>query len=276
MRTSLVGCAVLALLACFAVAETRDAVTPDAADAMMAEIVAKAYARAKSGEEVDFDTTQAELVAHLKKHPTTRFAPFHLHEFVRLKEANHPGSSESLWRHFEALPVPEVKEFARGKLRIYELKHTPLQLAFTAADGRRIDLEDLRGKVVLIDFWATWCAPCVAELPHLQELQRRFGPAGFEIIGMALESRGTRATATAEERERKKKAELERMLGFVRDRGITWPQFCDGLGFESPVVKKFSINEIPMLLLLGRDGRLVGANLRGEALERELERLLKS
>jgi thiol-disulfide isomerase/thioredoxin len=243
---------------------------------VMARLVAQRFEAVRRDEPVDFTAARDELVAHLKAHPETKYVSSYLSEFVRLSEFCSPGSSEALWRHFSTLPIAEVQEFSRGKMRVFELKNTPMEFAFTAADGRKVDLRELRGKIVLIDFWATWCGPCVAELPHLQELQRRYGSTGLEIVGVALESRGTRSSATPEERARKQAGELEKMLGFVRDRGITWPQFCDGLGFESPFARQFSINAIPTLFVLGRDGRLVAMDLRGAALEREIDRLLKS
>ena len=137
-----------------------------------------------------------------------------------------------------------------------ELKSKPLNLKFTAVDGREVDLEKMRGKVVLIDFWATWCGPCVAELPNVLKAYQELHPKGFEIVGISLDS---------------DKAKLEK---FVKDKGMDWPQFFDGKGWKNEISSSFSINSIPAMWLVDQKGMVVDTAARG-GLEEKVAKLLK-
>lgn len=130
--------------------------------------------------------------------------------------------------------------------------------AFEAVDlnGRPLSTRDLRGRVVVLDFWATWCAPCLAELPRLQRAHARYGDR-LVIVGISLDV-VSRATLT----------------GWLRRHRVEWPQVYDGRGWSSPVVGAFGIEAIPSSLLVDSSGRLVGVNVTGERLERSLEALL--
>lgn len=125
------------------------------------------------------------------------------------------------------------------------LKNHPLELKFTAVDGRKVDLSKLRGKVVLVDFWATWCPPCVAELPHLLETYQKYHSKGFEIIGISLDE---------------DKSELE---AFVKEHGMAWPQHFDGKAWESALVGKFGVAELPTMWLVDKKGMLITSNAEG-------------
>ncbi len=115
----------------------------------------------------------------------------------------------------------------------------PLDLKFTAVDGKEVDLAKLRGKVVLIDFWATWCPPCRAEVPHVVELYKKFHDQGLEIVGISLDKDKTT------------------MLDFTANHGMTWPQYFDGKGWDNAISSSFGISEIPTMLLVGKDGKVV-------------------
>src|SRR6266571_4670703 len=112
------------------------------------------------------------------------------------------------------------------------------QLKFTAIDGREVDLQALRGKVVLISFWATDCTPCVGELPELKALYEKLKPQGFEIVGVSLYGN---------------KASLLRM---IKEKNIPWPNHFDGKRFEGPFASEFGVWAIPDNWLLDRDGRV--------------------
>jgi thiol-disulfide isomerase/thioredoxin len=130
-------------------------------------------------------------------------------------------------------------------------------LKFTALDGREIDVPALRGKVVLIDFWATWCKPCVEELPALQALHDTYREQGLEIIGISGDS------GTAEE-----------LKDFLDRGGYAWPQHFDGKGPGNYFAELFAIKSWPTTYLLDRAGNPVAKNLRGAELETEIKRLL--
>ncbi len=138
---------------------------------------------------------------------------------------------------------------------IAELKSKPLDLKFTAVDGREVDLAKMRGKVVLIDFWATWCGPCIVELPNVLKAYKELHPKGFEIVGISLDS---------------DKAKLEK---FVAEKGMEWPQFFDGKGWKNEVSTNFDIHSIPAMWL-DQNGIVVDTASRG-GLEERVAKLMK-
>jgi thiol-disulfide isomerase/thioredoxin len=128
--------------------------------------------------------------------------------------------------------------------------------AVTGLDGQPLDLASYKGKVVLIDFWATWCGPCVAELPNVIAAYGKYHAKGFEIVGISLD---------------KDRAVLE---AFLKEKHMTWAQYFDGLGWENKVSTKYGIESIPATYLLDGDGKIVAKDLRGPALDQKLASLL--
>jgi peroxiredoxin len=130
----------------------------------------------------------------------------------------------------------------------------PLTFSFTAADGRTVDLAQLRGKVVLLDFWATWCQPCLRNIPELVRLNERYSSRGLQIIGISLD------------------LEKEQMLSFAKANGMTWPQLFDPEGWAVGIAES---RGIPFLYLLDKQGRIAAQGHPQElALELSIERLL--
>ncbi len=128
-----------------------------------------------------------------------------------------------------------------------------MKFAFTDLKGNEVDLSAMTDRVVLVDFWATWCGPCIAELPNLKAAYEAYKDKGFEIIGISLDE---------------DKAALE---SFVTEREIPWPQYFDGKGFENELAQRYGISQIPATFLVGKDGKIVASDLRGPALEEALE-----
>ena len=127
-------------------------------------------------------------------------------------------------------------------------------------DGKMFDLKELRGKVVLIDFWATWCAPCVAEMPNVKSVHDRYHEEGFEVVGISLDT------------------SREALLQFLKAKEIPWPQlFFDdpgAQGWKNPLAQKYGINSIPATILVDRSGKVAAFDVRGEALAPTVARLL--
>lgn len=131
----------------------------------------------------------------------------------------------------------------------------PLQLTGTALDGQPRSIEDYRGKVVLLDFWATWCGPCVEEIPNLLTNYRKYKAQGFDILGVSLDE------------------DKEALTGFVAARKLPWPQIFDGRKGENATL--YGVRAIPFTLLIGRDGKIVAVNPRGPQLEKAIQKALK-
>lgn len=128
---------------------------------------------------------------------------------------------------------------------------------FAAEDltGKRISLSDYRGKVVLLDFWATWCGPCLAELPNVKQVHDKYKDKGLVVIGISLD------------RDR------SRLQSFVMQQGVHWPQIFEGGGGYN-IAQLYRVNAIPSTFLLDREGVIRYTNLRGPRLERSVVRLL--
>lgn len=142
--------------------------------------------------------------------------------------------------------------------RLADLVGKTLELDGTTVDGLPFDWASYRGKIVLVDFWATWCGPCRAELPNVKEVYAKYRDQGFEIVGISLDT------------DRKKLQEL------IEQEEIAWANLFDKdhAGWGNPLAKKYGIRAIPATLLVDREGKVVVTNARGKRLAEQVEKLL--
>ncbi len=128
-------------------------------------------------------------------------------------------------------------------------------------DGNSWTWETMRGKVVLIDFWATWCGPCVDEIPQIKETHDKYREAGFAVVGVSLDGGDKNA-----------------FLKECEDLGIDWPQIFDGKGWNTALARSFGIWGVPTPVLIDRDGRVVAVHgeARGDRLEEKVAELVEA
>jgi thiol-disulfide isomerase/thioredoxin len=172
-----------------------------------------------------------------------------------------PEAQKALYQKIVDLyPESSAADSARGSLRRFEAIGKPFELAFTeAVSGSAIAMKDLKGKVVVVDFWATWCGPCVAEMPKMKSLYAEYKEKGVEFIGVSLDQ---------------KEGGLEKLKDFVHKEGITWPQYFQGDGWQSKFSMSWGINSIPAVFVVDQEGKLYSVEARGK-LETMIPELLR-
>jgi peroxiredoxin len=139
-------------------------------------------------------------------------------------------------------------------------KQTSLEMEITGPtlQGTEVSTRQLRGSIILVDFWATWCRPCVAELPNVKRVYELYHQDGFEVIGISLDN------------------ERQRLEQFIEEKHVPWPQifYPEQKGWENPLAAKYRINAIPATFLLDRQGYVIANDLRGPQLEAIVMKLL--
>ena len=152
-------------------------------------------------------------------------------------------------------PPPKKTNRKNGQ---YAAGDEALDIVMADPDGNVRKLSDLRGKVVLLDFWASWCGPCRRENPAVVKAYEKYNSQGFEVFSVSLDSN------------------LDKWKNAIEKDGLVWPyHVCDLQGWKNAASRAYGISSIPHALLVGRDGVIIETHLRGRALETELEKLFK-
>ena len=172
---------------------------------------------------------------------------------VNLLQATAPDKLATALETLSKSPNKSTAEAAGNRLALLT---QPLDLKFdNILDGQPVDLSKFRGKVVLLDFWATWCGPCMAKLPEIQKINGKYRDKGFQLIGISLDQ------------------DKAALLKITKAKNMDWPEYFDGKGWESAVGTRFGVQSIPAAWLVDKKG-LAHAVDREADLDAEITRLL--
>lgn len=208
----------------------------------------------------EYEQVDRELISRFPDQPDGY--EFLIDEILSVKH----DKALSLAKGMSDSSAPEkFKLWAKGFLFRDDLMGKPVTLQFLALDGREVDLAKMKGKVVLIEFWATGCVPCVAELPVIKAVYDKYHTQGFEVIGISFDY------------------DKARLLRFVKEKDLRWPQSFEGeQGVDNKFAREFGVCMIPHLLLLDKNGRLRNGDFHsgvwfdsGASFETTIDGLLK-
>lgn len=187
---------------------------------------------------------QAAMAAELEKDARVLEKEFPQNEdpqkmLLEAASASDPTKARAIYQEIAANPVSDaLKDVANGRLRRLDAWDEPMELHFTAVDGREVDLAKLKGKVVLLDFWATWCPPCVREVPNVVEMYNKLHSKGLEIVGISLDK------------------DKNSLTQFVAAHNMEWPQYFDGLDWRNKLARRFGIEAVPQVWLIDKHGQV--------------------
>ena len=183
--------------------------------------------------------------------------------FAALAQKKHPAAikiADLITKRFEGkfpTPVKIISDQASG-LRSFSIGAEAPLFAGDSPEGESISLESLRGKIVLIDFWASWCGPCRKENPNVVRVYNQYKDQGFEILGVSLD-----------------KTKARWVQAIAADK-LTWLHISDLKGWRSAFAKQYGVSSIPQTVLVDAEGKIMARNLRGKALEQKLKEVFSS
>jgi len=196
-----------------------------------------------------------ELLALAKKYPDEKTFANCFMSFINTQQ-HAKGREAAIKLADEGLKVFEGNELLEGMRAGLAIVGKTPEISGPTLEGSEFNISSMKGKVVLVDFWATWCGPCVRELPNVKKTYEKYHEKGFEIVAVSFDH------------------SREPLEKFVKEKELPWTQvvFKDekDMGWENPIGRKYGVRSIPCTFLIGRDGKVVGRDLHGEELDRAI------
>lgn len=233
----------------------QDAPSSVRAEARYQLLAASMRAYLQKDPSVTADSVIAQLNQFISDFPTYPSLDALKYKVAQTLGTSDPAAADTLLTQLADSGEGQIADQARKQLATREKLKSPLDLRFTAVDGSPVDLSTMRGKVVLVDFWATWCGPCRAELPNVLAAYNKLHDSGFEVVGISLDQ------------------DQNKLVNFTAANGMTWPQYFDGKGWQNTISSGFGILSIPTMWLVNKKGYVVSTNGRAD-LEAQVEKLL--
>lgn len=235
----------------------------------------RALAAVSSGRDADWARFRDRFDGYLSRYDELEVVVTRAAEYLGGLDRTIPGAAAAEWAHLKQVTRNEsLLKKATERVQSFELMAQPVTLTFKALDGQQIDLAGLRGKVVLVDFWATWCGPSLAEMPNIKKVYSAYHDKGFEVLGISLENAKITPRDGPEQVTAKFEASRKALRDYVAKNQLPWPQYFDGKWMKNEISTAYMITSIPAMFLLDKSGRIVTTQARGEALEKEVARLL--
>jgi thiol-disulfide isomerase/thioredoxin len=222
-------------------AEPRDLVISRLKSVLMSRTEASAKEQAEViGETIDFLSKEKEVT--LQDASLAMQLAYMLDRLPKKQGVEYAEKIKSYLSRAQDKRIQDAAGLFDGVARRLDLPGKAIEITGTKLDGEKFDWKSYKGKVVLIDFWATWCGPCRAEMPKLKKLREKYGDAGFDIVGISADRDDDAPEA------------------YMKKNGYEWACIYEKQTRQQPMVEHYGILAFPTTILVGRDGRVVELN----------------